>query len=92
MVTPEDLQDDEEYDDIVDDIKTECVKFGKVNSITVPRPGGECESAVGKVFVEFDEVQGAEKAASELHGRGFASRTVEADFLSEELYAAKKLA
>lgn len=91
MVTSEELQDDEEYDDIVDDIKHECIKFGTVISITVPRPGGECEAAVGKVFVEFEDVRGAEKAAQELHGRGFASRTVEADYIPEKKYASKQL-
>lgn len=91
MVTSDELEDDEEYDDIVDDIKHECIKFGVVISITVPRPGGECETAVGKVFVEFEGVTGAEKAAQELHGRGFASRTVEADYISEEKYASKQL-
>lgn len=91
MVTEEELRDDAEYDDIVDDIKSECMKFGAVTSITVPRPGGEYEKAVGKVFVEFENKLSAEKAANDLHGRGFASRTVEADFLKEDLYASKAL-
>jgi splicing factor U2AF subunit len=50
MVTAEELEDEEEYADIVDDIKGECERFGAVRSIAVPRPqdGGNA-SAVGKV-------------------------------------------
>jgi hypothetical protein len=29
---------DEEYQDIVDDIKDECEKYGKVNIVIIPRP------------------------------------------------------
>lgn len=38
MVTPEELQDDEEYVDIVDDINEECRKFGVVEGVRIPRP------------------------------------------------------
>lgn len=30
MVTPEELEDDEEYEEILEDIKDECNKLGKV--------------------------------------------------------------
>ena len=33
MVTCEELLDDEEYDDILEDVKDECSKLGKVNII-----------------------------------------------------------
>lgn len=49
MVTPEELEDEEEYADIVDDIKTECERFGSVNSILVPRARDGTPGAVGKV-------------------------------------------
>lgn len=38
MVTPEDLVDDEEYEDILLDIKEECTKYGVIRSIDIPRP------------------------------------------------------
>ena len=43
IVDPEDLEDDEEYDDICEDIKTECQKFGTVLSMEVPRPQKDVE-------------------------------------------------
>lgn len=49
MVTPEELEDEEEYADIVDDIKSECERFGRVVSIVLPRPRDGVHSAVGKV-------------------------------------------
>lgn len=38
MVTPEDLSNDQEYEDIVADIREECQGFGSVEDIRVPRP------------------------------------------------------
>lgn len=93
MVTPDELNDDDEYDDIVQDIKGECQNYGQVLSITVPRLKDQEEvaaSAIGKVFVEFESVESTKNAAHELHGRGFANRTVECDYLSEDNYASKR--
>lgn len=38
MVTPDDLVDDQEYEDILEDIKEECNNFGRVEDLRVPRP------------------------------------------------------
>lgn len=38
MVTPEELEDDDEYQDIWDDIAEECSKFGKIIDMKIPRP------------------------------------------------------
>lgn len=38
MVTPEELKDEEEYEDILEDIKEECNKYGIVRSLEIPRP------------------------------------------------------
>lgn len=38
MVTPDELRDEEEYEDILEDIKEECSKYGIVRSIEIPRP------------------------------------------------------
>ncbi|KAF1322425.1 Splicing factor u2af large, partial [Globisporangium splendens] len=87
MVTPEELEDEEEYADIVDDIKGECERFGRVNSIVLPRPRDGFYSAVGKVFVEYGDVPSAQAAAAELHGRGFSNRTVAVEYMDEHKYA-----
>jgi len=38
MVTPDELTDEEEYEDILEDIKEECNKYGVVRSLEIPRP------------------------------------------------------
>lgn len=38
MVAPEDLQDDDEFRDIYEDVKEECAKFGEVEDLRIPRP------------------------------------------------------
>ncbi|OQS07802.1 splicing factor U2af large subunit [Thraustotheca clavata] len=88
MVTPEDLVDDEEYNDICDDIRAECEKSGPIKSMIVPRPGERQyqSSSVGKIFVEFAEIAHAQHASNELHGRGFANRTVAVEFMAEDKF------
>ena len=53
MVTAEELVDDEEYEDIITDIRSECAKFGKLEEIKIPRPDKEDEKkdvpGLGKV-------------------------------------------
>uniref|UniRef100_A0A183CN08 U2 snRNP auxiliary factor large subunit n=1 Tax=Globodera pallida TaxID=36090 RepID=A0A183CN08_GLOPA len=39
MVTEEEIQLDEDYEDITEDIREECNKFGNVVSMEIPRPG-----------------------------------------------------
>lgn len=51
MVTPEELLNDDDYEDIMLDVRDECEKFGDVVGLAIPRPRGEAEIAgVGKVI------------------------------------------
>ncbi|KAH8815054.1 hypothetical protein F5884DRAFT_162377 [Xylogone sp. PMI_703] len=86
MVTPEELMDNEDYEEIYEDVKEECEKFGKVLEMKVPRPsGGSRQSAgVGKIFVKFETHESAGKALRALAGRKFADRTVVTTYFSEE--------
>ncbi|OTA02383.1 splicing factor U2AF 65 kDa subunit [Trichoderma parareesei] len=86
MVTPEELLDNDDYEEICEDVQDECSKFGKVVELKVPRPtGGSRQSAgVGKIFVKFDSVESATKALTALAGRKFADRTVVSTYFPEE--------
>lgn len=88
MVTPEELRDDEEYEEIVDDIREECNRHGAVRSVEIPRPldGVEDVPGVGKVFVEFLSVSDCVKAQQALTGRKFANRIVVTSFYEPERY------
>lgn len=95
LVAKEDLEDDEEYYDIIDDVRCECEEYGRVVRIELPRvPKGltldEIRdmdfSAVGCAFVLFADVDGASAARKVLDGRKFGYRTVECHFFSELLF------
>uniref|UniRef100_A0A8C4N7F7 Splicing factor U2AF subunit n=2 Tax=Eptatretus burgeri TaxID=7764 RepID=A0A8C4N7F7_EPTBU len=87
MVTPEELIDEEEYNDILDDIREECNKYGPVVSIEIPRPVDGIEVAgCGKIFVEFATVTDCQKAQQALSGRKFANRIVVTKYFDPDSY------
>ncbi|XP_047495538.1 splicing factor U2AF 50 kDa subunit-like isoform X4 [Penaeus chinensis] len=87
MVTPEELKDDEEYEDIQEDIREECSRYGIVRSVEIPRPVEGVEvPGVGKVFVEFNSVLDCQKAQQNLTGRKFANRVVVTSYFDPDRY------
>ncbi|KAK0552052.1 hypothetical protein OC845_001911 [Tilletia horrida] len=50
MVTPQELVDDEEYSEIVEDVRDECAKFGAVIDVRIPRPMAESKGAAGNTW------------------------------------------
>lgn len=85
MVTAEELLDTDEYEEICDDVKEECEKFGPVLELKVPRPIGASRQSpgVGKIFVKFQDAESAGKALRALAGRKFADRTVVVTYFGE---------
>ncbi|TKR75716.1 hypothetical protein L596_016969 [Steinernema carpocapsae] len=87
MVTEDDLKDDEEYEDILEDIKEECSKYGHVKSLEIPRAIAGTEIAgVGKVFVEFHDKNECQKAQAALTGRKFSNRVVVTSYFDPDRY------
>lgn len=90
MITPDELTDDEEYEEIVEDVKEECSKYGTVNSLQIPRPTGSNEddskNGVGKIYVEFSSKSETVKAMKALAGRTFSGRVVVTSFYDPERY------
>lgn len=77
MVLPEELLDDEEYEEIVEDVRDECSKYGLVKSIEIPRPVDGVEvPGCGKIFVEFTSVFDSQNAVQGLTGCKFTNRMV----------------
>jgi len=72
-------------EEICQDVKEECEKYGKVLDMKVPRPtsGSRQSNGVGKIFVKFDTPVSAGKALRALAGRKFADRTVVTTYFSE---------
>lgn len=98
MVTPDELTNDDDYEDILLDIKEECSKYGEVEQLRIPRPtkrarkvAGQLEKAeqsatdaarsdedagVGRVFVLFRTVEGAQAGVRAIAGRQFGGKTI----------------
>ncbi|KAH8358192.1 hypothetical protein KR084_007447 [Drosophila pseudotakahashii] len=92
MVLPEELLDEEEFEDIRTDIKSECTKYGEVRSIKIPRPIGLTpQRGCGKVFVQFESVEDCQKALKALSGRKFSGRIVMTSFYDPNKYLANDL-
>lgn len=85
MVTGDDLMDADEYDDILQDVKEECDRHGKVLDLQIPRPLGRSGEGpgVGKVFVRFETEEGCAAALKGLAGRKFSERTIVASYYPE---------
>lgn len=87
MVTNDELKDEEEYEDICEDIKEECSKYGVVRSLEIPRPiDGVDVPGCGKVFIEFGSVTDCQKAQQALAGRKFNSRVVLTSYFDPDKY------
>ncbi|ESW20610.1 hypothetical protein PHAVU_005G001300 [Phaseolus vulgaris] len=88
-VSADELKDDEDYEEIVDDMRQECSKFGTLVNVVIPRPphDGEPAAGVGKVFLEYVDVDGATKARAGLNGRKFDGNQVVAVFYPENKFA-----
>ncbi|CAD5228030.1 unnamed protein product [Bursaphelenchus okinawaensis] len=87
MVTEDELSNDEEYEDILEDIKDECTKYGTVKSVEIPRPvSGVDVRGVGKVFVHFSDTAECQRAQAALTGRKFANRVVVTSYYDVDAY------
>jgi len=84
MVTREDLYNETEYADIKEDVRLECLQYGKVLSVVMPRvKEGYSAAAECLIFVEFEAVEGAVAAAKVLNGRKFAENVVHVAYVSK---------
>jgi RNA-binding protein 23/39 len=65
--------------DIRDEFEEECTKYGKILSVTVmsKEPGG-------KIYVNFDSLDGAKTCASSLAGRWFDKRQLRVEYVSDD--------
>ncbi|CAL9153400.1 unnamed protein product [Musa hybrid cultivar] len=89
VVSPDELNEDEEYEDIMEDMRAEGGKYGKLVNVVIPRPvpNGEPAPGVGKVFLEYADIDGSTKARQGLNGRKFGGNQVAAVFYPENKFA-----
>lgn len=89
VVTREEVENDEEFEEIKDDMEEEGGKFGKLESVVIPRPndGPAMYAGIGRVFLKYSTKEEAERAHATMSGRRFGDKTVEAAFFDEERFA-----
>ncbi|CAI9093972.1 OLC1v1029597C1 [Oldenlandia corymbosa var. corymbosa] len=89
VVSPDELIHDDDYDDIVEDIRLECGKFGTLLNLVIPRPGpnGDVSPGVGKAFLEYADVESATKARNGLNGRKFGGTPLVVIYYSENKFS-----
>lgn len=87
MVTPDELKDEDEYEDICEDIKEECNKYGIVRSLEIPRPIENVDvPGCGKVFIEYNSITDCQRGQQALTGRKFNNRVVVTSYWDPEKY------
>ena len=82
MVTPMDLQNTEELQEIEEDITIECQKYGDLEKLHLIKTG----LTAGKVYAKFADVQSARVAKAALQGRKFGSSSVDCWFYEPERF------
>lgn len=78
LVTNDDLDgNDEDYEDLVEDVREECRQYGTVLDVQVPRAG----TWKGTAFIEYHSLADAEEAISVLRNRVFDGRRISAEIV-----------
>ncbi|KAN0063799.1 hypothetical protein ACQY0O_003850 [Thecaphora frezii] len=92
MVTPEELQDDEEYADIVEDIRDECSKYGDVLDVRIPRPAKKSKGAAAQSWRRTQDAAAAANGPGEEEREGVGRVYVRYDRVDECAAALKAIA
>lgn len=88
MTVEEDLTDDECFDEMMEDIASECNVHGFVKTITIPRENDN-SGGRGFVFVQFTSIEGAVKCKAACDDRTFNGNEIQITFYPESLLAEK---
>lgn len=87
MLSPQDLENPDEYQEILEDTREECAQFGQLISVVIPKAG---EPGATKIFLEYASNDDAAKAIGGLEGRTFDGRKVQADYFDETKFSKRE--
>merc|ERR1712216_679949 len=79
-LTNDDLDDQNEYKNIYDDMRAMFEQYGLVLQLRIPRRG---EKGYGKVVIEYDNLPQATAAKNGVQGKLFGGKPVIAKFIEE---------
>ena len=88
-VSPEDLLENSDYDEIIDDFRQKCSTYGTVLNIEIPKPNIENQTyteEVGKIFVKFSTIKTAKIARYNLSGLKYNNRLIVGSFYPERYF------
>ncbi|CAG8729319.1 14852_t:CDS:2, partial [Acaulospora morrowiae] len=80
MFNPEDETESNWAEELEDDVKTECEKFGTLVHISVDK------ESEGDIYMKFDSVPAAQNAVNGLNGRWFGGNQISAVFILDMFY------
>jgi len=102
VVSPPDLHNDADFEEILEDIRDEAIKYGTIVSMYIPRPLPRARDndgnlvpliepmwGVGRVFIEYRKPEEAQRALLALGGQRFAGHTVMSGYFPEDRYIRK---
>eukprot|EP01086_Lenisia_limosa_P012812 TRINITY_DN4141_c0_g1_i1.p1 TRINITY_DN4141_c0_g1~~TRINITY_DN4141_c0_g1_i1.p1 ORF type:complete len:473 (-),score=102.81 TRINITY_DN4141_c0_g1_i1:24-1442(-) len=76
----EEIKDGWEFD-VRDEIVEECSRYGRLTHVFVDRTSQD-----GRVYVRFEELSAARRAAPDINRRWFAGRLLSVEFVRDEVY------
>jgi len=88
-VSPEDLVDISDYEEIIDDFRQKCSMYGTVLNVEIPRPNLETQTytdEVGKIFVKFSTLKTAKIARYNMSGLKYNNRLIVGSFYPETYF------
>jgi hypothetical protein len=87
MLSAQDLENPDEYQEILEDTREECAQFGQLISVVIPKAG---EAGATKIYLEYASNDDASKAIGGLEGRTFDGRKVEASYFDETKFSKRE--
>jgi splicing factor U2AF subunit len=88
MTNPvEDFADELLYQELIEDVESECNKYGSVQRVVIPRELPSSHPGYGVIFVSFAQPSEAQIARDKIQGRKFNGKVVQAMYFPEELFA-----
>jgi len=87
MLSKDDLVNENEYNELLEDIREECGQFGQLLNVCIPKAG---EAGATKIFLEYASTDDASKAIKGLEGRTFDGQRVQATFFDETQFIKKE--
>ena len=88
-VSPEDLIDNSDYEEIIDDFRQKCSIYGTVLNVEIPRPNIENQTytdEVGKIFIKFASLKTAKIARYNMSGLRYNNRLIVGSFYPENFF------